>query len=171
MGDTSPRLSSYKMNYLLVILIVLCVTLIVLGLVLIALRSHRRKKQQQDQSLPLHNPSAKRSSNHRRLTISAPPYVRDLNEKEALSSPASSEPPSPVPEIRITFPEEEDDSGKRKSGRVVIVRISETGGVGLEPYHDEHPPPYGKGEAGSFQSLDLERIGGLTEVQIKSDKA
>lgn len=74
-------------------------------------------------------------------------------------------PTSPVPEIRITFPEEEDDGGKRKSGRVVVVRISETGGVGLEPYNDDQLPPYQKSDDGKFQSLDLERMGGLKEVE------
>lgn len=88
-----------------------------------------------------------------------------------LPSPTSSGPPSPVPEIRITFPEEEDNDGKRRSGRVVVVRISETGGVGLEPYHDEHLPPYVKDDAERFQSLDLDRIGGLKEVQIETKRA
>ena len=74
-------------------------------------------------------------------------------------------PTSPVPEIRITFPEEEDEGGKRKSGRVVVVRISETGGVGLEPYNDDHLPPYQKSDAERFQSLDLDRMGGLKEVE------
>ncbi|MGY6405660.1 hypothetical protein, partial [Vibrio parahaemolyticus] len=70
--------------------------------------------------------------------------------------------PSPVPEIRITFPEEEDESGKRKSGRVVVVRISEAGSVGLEPYNDQLPP-YQTSDAERFQSLDIERMGGLKE--------
>ena len=80
---------------------------------------------------------------------------------EESSRPSS--PSSPLPEIRITFPEEEDDAGKRKSGRVVVVRISENGGVGLEPYNDDHLPPYQKSDAERFQSLDLDRIGGLKE--------
>ena len=78
---------------------------------------------------------------------------------------SSSPPASPVPEIRITFPEEEEDSsGKRKSGRVVVVRISDNGGVGLEPYQ-ECLPPYQSGESDRFQSLDLERMGGLREKE------
>ncbi len=74
-----------------------------------------------------------------------------------------SSPSSPLPEIRITFPEEEDDAGKRKSGRVVVVRISENGGVGLEPYNDDHLPPYQRSDAERFHSLDLDRMGGLKE--------
>ncbi|KAL8827243.1 MAG: hypothetical protein Q9170_007091 [Blastenia crenularia] len=164
MGSLTPTMTS-----LLIALVVLLLTGFSLVAVLFALRSRRKAKQQKAQSLPVHNPSAKRTSNHRRLTISATPYTRSVKdiqiytEKEMLPSPASSGPPSPIPEIRITFPEEEDDSGKRKSGRVVVVRISETGGVGLEPYHDL--PPYGQEDADRFQSLDLDRIGGLKEVK------
>ena len=57
---------------------------------------------------------------------------------------------------------------------MVVVRISETGGVGLEPYvdddayydEDENLPPYQKsvGE-GRFESLDLDRMGGLKELE------
>ncbi|KAL8722060.1 MAG: hypothetical protein Q9225_001382 [Loekoesia sp. 1 TL-2023] len=164
------------MTSLLIALVVLLITGFGLVTVLFALRSHRKAKQQHNQSLPVHNPPAKRTSNHRQLTISATPYAHNredtcvYSEKEMLSSPASSGPPSPIPEIRITLPEEEDDSGKRKSGRVVVVTISETGGVGLEPYHDEHLPPYGKDDADRFQSLDLDRIGGLKEIHIESKR-
>lgn len=80
---------------------------------------------------------------------------------EESSRPSS--PTSPLPEIRITFPEEEDEAGKRKSGRVVVVRISENGGVGLEPLNEDHLPPYQKSDAERFQSLDLDRLGGLKE--------
>lgn len=72
-----------------------------------------------------------------------------------------------MPEIRITFPEEEDKTGKSKSGRVMIVRISETGGLGLEPYSDEDLPAYQQSDAERFQSLDLDRMGGLKEVERK----
>ena len=69
-----------------------------------------------------------------------------------------------MPEIRITFPDEENEAGKSTSERVVIVRISETGGVGLEPYSDEDLPAYQQSDAERFQSLDLDRIGGLKEL-------
>lgn len=70
-----------------------------------------------------------------------------------------------MPEIRITFPEEEDEAGKSKSGRVVVVRISETGGLGLEPYSYEKLPAYQQSDAERFQSLDLDRMGGLKELE------
>ena len=81
-----------------------------------------------------------------------------MDESSRPSSPSDS-----LPEIRITFPEEEDEAGKRKSGRVVIVRIGENGGVGLEPCNDDHLPPYQKSDAERLQSLDLDRMGGLKE--------
>ena len=71
-------------------------------------------------------------------------------------------PGSPVPEIRITFPEEDERGSKRTSDRVVVVKISDRGGIGLEPYKDDHLPPYRKADE-RFQSLDLDRIGGLKE--------
>lgn len=74
-----------------------------------------------------------------------------------------SPPTSPLPEIRITFPEEEDEMGKRRSGRVVVVKVSELGGVGMEPLENRQGglPAYGEEEG--WKELDLERIGGLKE--------
>ena len=77
---------------------------------------------------------------------------------------SSNRPGSPVPEIRITFPDEEDrDSGEKKSGRVVRVIISENGHEGLEPLQQDQLPAYQKEDAGKFASLDLNRMGGLRE--------
>ena len=88
-----------------------------------------------------------------------------ISEKSAFLDQSTSPPASPIPEIRITFPEEvEDTTGKRKSGRVVVVRISDNGGVGLEPY-EEKLPPYQSSDSDRFQSLDLERMGGLKEKE------
>ncbi|KAL8870541.1 MAG: hypothetical protein Q9174_003442 [Haloplaca sp. 1 TL-2023] len=165
------------MTSLLTALIVLVAFGLTLVAILFMLRSHRKRQQEQRaQLLPTHTSSGRRASNHRRLTITATPFARNAanghgyNEKEILDSPISSAPSSPIPEIRITFPEEEDASGKRKSGRVVIVKISETGGVGLEPYNTENPPSYGKDDAERFESLDLDRMGGLKEAGIDAKK-
>lgn len=78
-----------------------------------------------------------------------------------------SPPTSPIPEIRITFPEEEDEMGKRKSGRVVVVSVSDMGSVGLEPLHKEKEglPAY---EGGDWKELDLEQMGGLKELERRS---
>lgn len=76
-----------------------------------------------------------------------------------------SAPPSPssVPEIRITFPDEQDESGKRKSGRVVVVRVGEHS-VGMEPLREEEQlPAYEREGSGAWEKIDIESIGGLKE--------
>ncbi|KAI9842931.1 MAG: hypothetical protein M1838_002921 [Thelocarpon superellum] len=131
---------------------------------LLFLRSYRRSRANR---LPAYEETTSCSSKHRRLTITAAPYgrysqsIHVYNEKENLVEHSSSPPLSPatVPEIRITFPEEEGEGGRRTSGRVVLVRMGETG-VGLEPL-DESLPPYQSSDADRFHSLDLDRIGDM----------
>lgn len=147
----------------------LLISLLVLVLLALALVGSlfviRRKRQARKGSvLPVHNGQV--PTHQRRLTITAgkTDSVLVYDEKRALMENSSSPPSSPVPEIRITFPEEEDESGKRKSGRVVVVRISDAGSVGLEPCHEELPP-YQTTDTGRFHSLDIERMGGLKEKE------
>jgi len=159
----------------MVSLLVSLLVLVVVGLSLIAalfvLRNMRRSRKG-SQFRERAKSRQSKSSNHRRLTITASPtngshepyYV--YQEKQDLLANSSSPPPSPIPEIRITLPEEIDESGKRHSGRVVIVRIGEHGGVGLEPLQEDLPP-YQRDASDRFDSLDLDRIGGLKE---KDDK-
>jgi hypothetical protein len=155
---------------MMIALLVLTLASIVLLGIYLVLRRRRQKRERSE--LPMYNKKCSHSSNHRRLTITTTPYVGKsesiyvIDEKRNLVANSSSPPPSPVPEIRITFPEEEDSNGKRKSGRVVVVRIGETGRVGLEPY-DEELPPYPSSPSERFQSLDLDRMGGLKEKEGK----
>ncbi|KAF2742970.1 hypothetical protein M011DRAFT_481274 [Sporormia fimetaria CBS 119925] len=151
-------------------LVVSLIVLVLLGLVCVGglffLRSMRRARRQQGE-LPLYE---KRQSGHRRLTITATPFkgresVLVYQEKQDLMANSSSPPSSPVPEIRITFPDEVDESGKRQSGRVVVVRVGEHS-VGLEPLQDSLPP-YQRDTTDRFDSLDLDRIGGLKEKDSK----
>ncbi|KAF2710872.1 hypothetical protein K504DRAFT_465907 [Pleomassaria siparia CBS 279.74] len=152
---------------LLVSLLVLVI--LVLGLIgaLLFIRNMRRSKH--DAELPLYE---KRQAGHRRLTITASPYAKGresilvFQEKQDLMDNSSSPPPSPVPEIRITFPDEVDESGKRQSGRVLVVRVGDHS-VGLEPLNEDDLPPYQHDTEDRFDSLDLDRIGGLKE---KNDK-
>lgn len=151
---------------LLVALLVLVVFGIALVGALLFLRSMRRAKKQSE--LPLYE---KRQSNHRRLTITTTPFgkgresVLVYQEKQDLMANSSSPPPSPVPEIRITFPDEVDEAGKRQSGRVVVVRVGEHS-VGLEPLQEDLPP-YQRDASDRFDSLDLDRLGGLKEKDNK----
>jgi hypothetical protein len=127
----------------------------------------RRRRQISSRSLlPTHS----KSTHHRQLSIStnfegprhSSIYVYD--EKRNLianaSGPASG---SVVPEIRITFPDEEGASEKTRGGRVVIVKVGDSGTVGMEPVKDDYLPPYQTSER--FQSIDMDRIGGLKDIK------
>ena len=172
-SNNSTTFSPTTMNLLIALVVLLFFGLCLVS-TLFCLRAHRRKQRQQAADMPFQaSPRpASRFSTHTILTIATGPFARPsenaaLNEKEILIDEETFESPmeKPVPEIHVTFPEEMDDGGKRTSGRVVKVSISETGGVGLEPCNDEHLPPYQKSDSGKFQSLDLERIGGLKELE------
>lgn len=168
--SSSTTMTPTMMN-LLIALVVLLIVAIILIAGLLVLRSHRKSRNQKYPTVhPLHPANNPKSIKHRRLTITTgsqrrPSDLYIYNEKQTLINAAASPPQSPIPEIRITFPEEEDTTGKRQSGRVVVVRISEQGGLGLEPYNEESLPPYQSSDSDRFESLDLDRIGGLKEVE------
>lgn len=165
--DEVEGLTPTMVNLLISLLVLVLFGLVLVGALLVLRRKRRVIEQSQ---LPVHSGQCVTTPNHHRVTITAsapgkqePVFVYD--EKRNFIQNTSSPPSSAVPEIRITFPEEEDETGKRKSGRVVVVRISESGRVGLEPCPDEELPPYQSEDSGRFQSLDLERMGGLKEKE------
>ncbi|KAF1997245.1 hypothetical protein P154DRAFT_297772 [Amniculicola lignicola CBS 123094] len=167
--DDDDEINSTMMTLLIVLLVLVVVGLGLIAALLVLRNIRNARKAAADDSLPTYE---KRTSNHRRLTITATPFKngRDsiyvFQEKQQLMANSSSPPPSPVPEIRITFPDEVDDSGKRQSGRVVVVRVGEHS-VGLEPLREDDLPPYQREEDGRFDSLDLDRMGGLKEKDNK----
>ena len=176
----SDALTPTMVNLLITLLILVLVgILLIVGLMILRSRRNRQQHVAEQQAekiahasldLPVYtaSPRSSNKSNHRRLTITAAPYGRNskpiysYSEKEVLMN--DSPPTSPIPEIRITFPEEEDEMGKRKSGRVVVVSVSDMGSVGLEPLHEEKDglPAY---EGAGWKELDLEHIGGLKEIE------
>lgn len=165
--QSSTTMSTTVIDLLIVLLVLVFVSLLLVG-ALYTVRKIRRSRAIARQQLPLHNDS-KLVANHRRLTVTTTPCSRGssiyvYDEKSSALSHTSSPPGSPdsVPEIRITFPDEQDESGRRKSGRVVVVRVGETG-VGLEPLKEEQLPAYEKESGDRFHSIDMERIGGLKE--------
>ncbi|TAQ83711.1 hypothetical protein B7494_g7967 [Chlorociboria aeruginascens] len=161
-STSSPAMSSAMIDLLIALMVLIFFSLLLVG-ALYVVRKIRRNRAIARQTLPQHN--ERRSSHHRSLTITTSPYGRNSSiyvydeKNSSMNSPTM--PTSPVPEIRITFPDEQDESGHRKSGRVVVVRVGDTG-VGLEPL-DEQLPAYEKESGDRFQSLDLKRIGGLKE--------
>lgn len=132
------------------------------------LRRHRRARKEAG-TLPTYE-AANRSRNHNRLTIHT---NRDstfvYSEKQQLIENSSPMPLSPenVPEIRITFPEEEDSTGRRVSGRVMVVQVGEAGVGFIKPIEQQDGlPPYNQPHtAGQYSSVDLEKIGGLKEIR------
>ncbi|THX17181.1 hypothetical protein D6D13_01036 [Aureobasidium pullulans] len=164
---------SYDESYsptMAALLIALVVLLIIALLCIIALYFMRwRKRSLRADSLPFdeEKSSSARSSRHHRVTVRPHESIIVYQEKQSLIN-NSEAPPSanPVPEIRLHFPEEVDTSGKRQSGRVVVIRVGDHS-IGLEPV-SENLPPYQNSESDRFQSLDLERIGGLKEKDVEA---
>lgn len=152
-------------NLIIALMSLLLAVVVLAGALYLVRRS--RKARAAKETLPQYKESARNGST---LTITTSPYkgrtssIFVYDEKSSMVSNASSPPLSPdsVPEIRITFPDEEDEAGRHKSGRVVIVRVGEHG-IGLEPLKDEQLPAYEKETGGRFQSIDMDRIGGLKE--------
>lgn len=143
--------------------------LILVGSVLsLSLMCLRRKRIAQRQAfLPhYHGHSHRRSASVTNLPNLGPNesvYVYD--DKMNLIVNSSSTRSAQVPQIRVTFPDDEDSNGHGRSGRVVVVHVTETGSVGMSPLHQEPAPPYQTADAERFQSLDLDRMGGLREKQ------
>jgi len=160
---------SRTMVNLMIVLLVLVVCGFALVGILFFLRD-RRRKQKSNEGLPMYSEKPAHPLNHRRLTITATPYggrtdsFHVYSEKQHLIQGSLTPPytPDSVPEIRITFPEEEDESGRRKSGRVVVVHVGETG-IGLEPVIEDNLPPYQRSDSDRFHSVDLDRVGGLRD--------
>jgi len=162
-GDSSNPAS---MGHLLFVFFIL---LLVASLCSIALFYLRRRRLAGEQTSLL--PTYHQSSHHRSPSISNfTPHNKNesifvYDEKMNLIHNSSSPPSSAVPEIHITFPDEDGKSGGAQKGRVVVVHVTDSGSVGMEPLNQENLPPYQKEEADRFQSLDLERIGGLKEKE------
>ena len=166
--DAAVPVNHTLMNLLVVLLVLLIIALSLVGALLVF---RQRKRARRTLELPLYSEkrisTASSHSNHRRVMIRPSESIHIYHEKQNLID-NSSAPPSPslnqIPEIRITFPEEVDATGKRTSGRVVVVRVGDTT-VGLEPVPENLPSYAQDGER--FQSLDLDRIGGLEEKPQK----
>jgi len=165
--DTSSNnatLTPLMMN-LMIALVVLFVAICFLGGGLFILRAVRKSKKAPEAAAYT---DGSNSSAYRRLTIETTKTSSFVAlEKRGLMENSNSPPPSPLPEIRITFPDEFDNkTGRPQSGRVVVVRMGDHNAVGLEPLEDPSPP-YEQAVGGRFQSLDLERMGGLKEKSFE----
>lgn len=162
-AQTQP-ISHTMVNLIIALLILLiCALLLVAGLLFMR---RRRRARKVEELLPMYNDKhlstasiVSSTTSHRRIMV-RPRESITVYQQPTKYAAESDAPSSPIPEIRITFPEEVDAHGKRQSGRVVVVRVGDTT-VGLEPV-SESLPAYHDEDRG-FQSLDLETIGGLVE--------
>ncbi|OAP61071.1 hypothetical protein AYL99_03272 [Fonsecaea erecta] len=155
----------YSMNQLLFIFFTLVLMASLCSLALFLLR-RRRLARDRAALLPTHH----QASHHRSPSVShfgrqdKNESIFVYDEKMNLIHNSSSPPSAAVPEIHITFPDEEGKTGLQK-GRVVVVHVTDSGSVGMAPLHQENLPPYQKEDGERFQSLDLNRIGGLREKE------
>ncbi|KAK3375386.1 hypothetical protein B0H63DRAFT_278067 [Podospora didyma] len=170
-GVSDAELNGPVVNLMIALLVLIFVGLLSFAL-LIVFRRMRRQKKLLSETLPQYQ-EVKRTGNHRRLTISTGTgmgrsSVIVFKDGQPMLANPQSPPHSPdnVPEIHITFPDEQDDHGRPKSGRVVVVRVGETS-VGLEPLSDEQLPAYEKESKTQFYAIDLEKIGGLREKEYR----
>ena len=161
---------SFDQSTITMMIVVLC--LVFLGLVIASVLLYLRRVRQQRRMMPVGPPPSYKDSRPSHLTIETTDkhgrssmLVIGKDGEPMLANPRSP-PHSPdnVPEIRITFPDEMDDTGKKQNGRVVLVRMGETS-VGLEPVDDEPLPAYEKETNSPFYSIDMEKIGGLKEKE------
>jgi len=139
--DDQPSIhENNTMTHLLITLVVLVSFGLVLGGSLFFIRRIRRSRKAAG-TLPSYEASNK---NHRGLTISTRDSVLVYSEKQQLIDNSSPMPltPESIPEIRITFPEEEDKQGRRVSGRVVVVEVGEAGVGFVRPLESDGLPPY-----------------------------
>jgi len=172
--DVADGMSASTVNLMIALLSIVFFGLL-LGSALVLLRKLRQQQRMRDQTLPQYNDSdMKRAANHRGLTIHTTSggtmrssvIVFDRDGQPILANPRSPpHSPDSIPEIHITFPDEQDEQGRQKSGRVVVVRVGEAGAVGLEPLHNEQLPAYEKESKSQFYAIDMEGIGGLREKQ------
>ncbi|KYK60151.1 hypothetical protein DCS_01286 [Drechmeria coniospora] len=155
--------SDSLINLLLAILGLVFLSL-VLATALYFLHRRRRLNRQRMQTLPTY----KEMSQKRGLTLShtgRPSIVYIGRDGEPMLQNPRSPPHSldNVPEIRITFPDEQDEQGRPRSGRVLVVRVGDNATVGLEPMREEPLPAYEKDSKDQFHSIDMDQIGGLKE--------
>jgi hypothetical protein len=151
--DSDSTFAPPHLDLAVVLLALVLFALCLLGMLYYLRRQRRAHKQT---LLPSHH----RCPSQRRLTISATSFLGDaesiyvVDEKRDLPN----KPSNPIPEIRITFPDEDGVAGKRQSGRVVVLRIADSGAVGMEPLSKEQLPPYQPSDAGRFQSLKEKEV-------------
>ena len=149
------------------ILLVILIILLLISLCLyIATRYLKRIQKRREAEryrgkgalLPIANINPKIKSQmmqHPSLSFDSDSFRKSFYQASPPQSPSST---MPVPEIRITFPDEDTPPQNpmkpgQQMGRVVVVRVGESGAAYVTP-----PPAYE-----GFENVDISKIGGLRE--------
>ncbi len=140
---------------------------LLLAAMLVMLRRTKRPQMMPNGTLaPYNNVQHGDAHNTNHLTIQTAnghSSIFVVNGRPMLADPnAPPHSPNNIPQIHITFPDEQDENGRRQRGRVVVVRVGDAT-VGLEPVKDEQLPAYQKDTSNGFYSIDIDNIGGLKE--------
>ncbi|ELR08522.1 hypothetical protein VC83_00431 [Pseudogymnoascus destructans] len=154
--DYEAGWSPLTLDFMIVLVSLSFAGLVSVGLIY-AVRKYQAHRASRHTALPSYH-----TRNIHDLHVAAPPYYDEKRRHSSRSSSPGSGPSSPVPEIRITFPDDVDGQGRQLKGRVVVVRVGEKGGVGLEPVRDEQLPKYER-DGKKWDELDMELMGGLKE--------
>ncbi|KAK3191069.1 hypothetical protein K4F52_003019 [Lecanicillium sp. MT-2017a] len=161
--------SDTMINALIAVLSIAFFALILISALFLFRRVRRRRAARNAETLPVYN-QVSEDARQNGLTIETKHNGRSSvvfigRDGQPMLQNPSSPPHSPdnVPEIHITFPDEQGEDNQSKSGRVFIVRVGDNATVGLEPVQEEQLPAYEKEAKGQFQSLDMEQLGGLKE--------
>ncbi|KAG6034181.1 hypothetical protein E4U41_006658 [Claviceps citrina] len=161
--------SDNMINLMIILLGLVFFCLVLASLLFLFVRRKRLQGARNAEDLPAYD-DVKRTQSTRGVTIETTHNGRSSvyfigKDGEPMLQNPNSPPHSPanVPQIHITFPDEHDENGEIKSGRVLVVRVGDNATVGLEPMQEEQLPAYEKEVKGQFQSIDMDQIGGLKE--------
>lgn len=158
------------MGPLLMVFVGLILAGSMLSLALLCLR--RKRVAQRHAVLPqYHGHMHHRSASVTNLpNIARNETVFVYDEKMNLIANSANPPPSSIPQIHVTFPDDDESSGQSRQGRVVVVHVTDTGSVGMSPLGQGPAPPYQQADTERFQSLDLDRMGGLREKDANQQR-
>lgn len=160
--------SDISENAINIVLLVLGFTFFTLIIASAAFLFRRRRQNQQRrrraETLPAYSKGSSLSIDEKVDNRASVVYIGRDGQPMLQNPGAPPQSPENVPEIHITFPDEQDESGRQQSGRVLIVRVGDNATIGLEPM-DEQLPAYEKESKTQFKTIDMDSIGGLKEKE------
>lgn len=168
-ADGAADSTNPKTTTMLIVAIVLAVCACIACAALATYWWTARSRQRRQNTLPLYKSDrlsvtglfSRRREDDR---VKPHPSIFVHKERQNLLASSAAPPPPESPEIRITLPDAHNaETGQTQSGEVVVIHIGDRGLP--SPHHNgkDELPPYQNSDAERFQSLDIDRIGGLKE--------